>query len=52
VGGSFSNGCFLAADGELMRRFAEGKTQKHQNRPRHWRCFALEKNFFFSFCPI
>ena len=48
----FLFGCFLAAARELMQRLAEGKTQKHQNRPRHWRCFAPEKNFFFSFCPI
>jgi hypothetical protein len=37
-----SSGCFLAADRELMQRFAEGKTQKHQNRPGHWRCFVPE----------
>jgi hypothetical protein len=30
-----------------MQRLAKGKTQKHQNRPRHWRCFA-PFNFLFS----
>jgi len=52
VGEDFPFGCFLAAARELMQRLAEGKTQKHQNRPRNWRCFAPKKNFFFSFCPI
>jgi hypothetical protein len=50
--GVFLSGCFLAAARELMQRLAEGKTQKHQNRPRRRRCFAPEKNFFFSFCPL
>jgi len=50
--GDFFNGCFLAPTGELLQRLAEGKPQKHQNRPRHWRCFAPEKNFLFSFCPL
>jgi len=50
--GVFLSGCFLAAAIELMQRLAEGKTQKHQNRPRRWRVFAPKKNFFFSLCPL
>jgi len=50
--GDFLSGCFLAAAKELMQRLAKGKTQKHQNRPRHRRVFAPKKNFFFSLCPL
>jgi len=50
--GVFLFGCFLAAAKELMQWLAAGKTQKHQNRPGHWRVFAPKKNFFFSFSPF
>jgi len=48
--GVFLSGCFLAACAKTPAPHlneVNGAGQKHQNRPRHWRCFA-PFNFLLS----